>query len=436
MKSIISLLISLFTYSAFGLECFEFNFPNSPDRTPLALAERKETWCYKPIQDSNFKTFIFNYDGKGISENLGMVIGKNKNFLFYDQLFGKVRVVEQVGSNIVPYQIPFSTTGLNSNQDIKKIPIIFTDEQNQEIDKMALKMITSKRKIIDFSNRPGLNSINDEIQNEEVYLPEDKLPADGYWWPFRNSPMASPDDSPTRIYDLYVKTKTGNDPKSTDWEQSMHSLDNVYWGGHCNGWAASTILYGFFDKNLTFNPGNGGPNIIIEPYQIQGLRTETSFCVKLAFYGNRYYNPSDNPKDITPELFHKTIRYYLKELGKPIAVDRIATDPVDNSIFSGYKLEVKKQSANKYYVIASMKTHYYSYEKINRKRTAISKTLTYKYYLFTDNNGVITSGEWDNNSPNPDFMWAPLAQMNCGRENPNIDPNIVEEMVKTLPQGE
>ncbi len=433
MKSIISLLISLFTYSAFGLECYEINFEDSPDRSPLAQAERKETWCYKPIQDSNFKTLIFNYDGKGISKNLGMVIGKNQNFLFYDQLFGKVRVVEQIGSKINPYQIPFSTSDLKNN---KKISIFFTEEQNQEIEKMAHEMLSAKRKIVNLSKSPNLDAINDELQDEEVYLAKEILPSDGYWWPFRNVPLAKPENSPTRIYDLYVTKKTGKNPNSTNWELKTHSQEHIVWGGHCNGWVSSTILYGFFDKTLLFTPANGRSNLVIEPYQIQGLRAESSFCVKFAFYGNRFNKPGDNERDISPDLFHKTIKYYLKELGKPLALDRIATDPVDNSIFSGYKLVVRQESANKYFVTANMKTHYYSYNPVNTKKTATTKILTYQYYLFTDNNGVITGGQWDRESPNPDFLWAPLAQMNCGRENPNIDPQIVDEMVNTLPQVE
>ena len=163
------------------------------------------------------------------------------------------------------------------------------------------------------------------------------------------------------------------------------------------------------------------------------MRTETGFCVKVAFYGNRYKTITDDLRDINPDLFHETIRYYLKELGKPIALDRISNEVVDTSIFSGYKLTVKKKTNNRFFVTAVMRTHYYNHSIVNSKRVAAIKDLTYKYYLNTDNNGDIIGGEWDKDSPNPDFLWAPLAQMTCGRENPKIDPAVIDQMISTLP---
>jgi hypothetical protein len=436
MKIIISLLVSLFTLNAFALECFEFKFKDFPDSSPInSKLLKKEIWCYQQVNSEKVQTIIFNFDGKKITENLGILVSENGNFLFFDRLYGKGRVVEQIGSSFNPYQIPLSIKDARRAQDAEKVQIILTVEHETEIEKMIYKMINSKKKIIDFSNKPGLDFIDSEIQDEEVYLPADKLPSDGYWWPFRSVPMANPEDSPTKIYDLYVKTKTGKDPKATEWEQANHSLQNVYWGGHCNGWVASAILDGFYDKSLIFNPGTGRQSIIIEPSKIQGMRTEAGFCVKFAFYGNRYQRMGDDLKDITPELFHKTIKYYLKELGKPLALDRISNETVDNSIFSGYKITVDQEGPNKYFITAKLRTHYYSYAPVNSKKVATTKEIQYQYYLFTDNTGAIIRGQWERNSPNPDFLWAPLEQMKCGRENPNMDPKYIDEMIQTLPKA-
>ena len=435
MKTIISLLVTVFTFNTFALECFEFKFKDFPDGAPInSEFLKKEVWCYKQVDFQNFHTLIFNFDGKKITENLGILVSENGDFLFLDRLFGKARVVQQIDSTFNPYQIPLSLKDANEMPDAKKFQMILTEEQNTEIEKIIYKMTSSEKKIIDFSNKPGIDFIDSQIQDEEVYLPADKLPTDGYWWPFRDVAMANPENSPTKIYDLYVKTKTGQNPKATEWEQANHSLQNVYWGGHCNGWAASAILDGFYDKSLIFNPGTGNQSIIIEPSKIQGMRTETGFCVKIAFYGNRYDRLGDDLRDIAPDVFHKTIRYYLKELGKPIALDRISNETVDNSIFSGYKIKVNKVSTNKYFVTASMRTHYYSYTMVNTKKVATTKEIKYTYYLFTDNTGAIIKGQWDYDSPNPDFLWVPLEQMKCGRENPNIDPKYIDEMIQTLPK--
>ncbi len=425
MKRISLLVLSLLTFESFALDCFEFETQDLPDGSPLNLDVKKEIWCYKPISHKNYKTLIFSYDLSGINRNLGMLVGKDDKILFLDQLLGKLRVIEQNNSSFTPYQIPISTGEL---KNAKRISLNLSEKENLEITKITNKLLYSKK----YNISPSIERINDDLQDEEAYLPEALQPADGYWWPFRDVPMAKPSDSPTRIYDLYVKTKTGKNPGATDWELSHHDLQTVWWGGHCNGWVASSILYGFYEKSLILETGN--QSIIINPLQIQGMRTETSWCNKLAFYGKRYRTLGDDPREPSPDLFHKTIRYYLKELGKPIAVDRIYNEVVDNSIYSGYKITVEKEETNRYFVTAKLRTHYYNYNPVFTKKVAFTKELKYQYYLNTDNNGVITGGEWKGDSPNPDFLWVPLAPSNCGKENPNMDYLKVDEMIETLPK--
>ena len=62
-------------------------------------------------------------------------------------------------------------------------------------------------------------------------------------------------DTQLHLYDLYVEKLTGKNPNSREWEINNHSLENLSWGGHCNGWAAKSILYGFFDKALLMDLG-------------------------------------------------------------------------------------------------------------------------------------------------------------------------------------
>ncbi|MFI5390752.1 MAG: hypothetical protein ACHQYQ_05265, partial [Bacteriovoracales bacterium] len=286
MKIIFILSIFFLSTNAFSTDCFEFNLNGSPQSIPNQEVE-KEIWCYRTINHPDYKTMIFNYDGKKITDKLGILIGKENNFLFFDQYLGKLRVIEQIGSSFNPYQIPLSSKEvkkeMKSGEDIKRISLVFSQGQNLDLDKMVQQMINSDKKTLDFSKKPGINSIKDIIADEEAYLPDDQQPLDGYWWPFRDAPMNS-NDSPTRLYDLYVNFKTGQNPKSEDWEENNHSLQTVFWGGHCNGWAASTILYGFFDQSLILDLGDEGKKVI-DPLKIQGMRTEDSYCVKRAFYG-------------------------------------------------------------------------------------------------------------------------------------------------------
>ena len=425
MKWISLLFLSLLTFKSFALDCYEFETTDLPDGSPINLEIKKEVWCYKPISHKYFKTLIFSYDLSGIAKNLGMLVGKDNKILFLDQLFGKLRVIEQNDISFSPYQIPISTGEL---KNAKRISLNLSEEENLAITKITNQLLNSKRLNIS----PSIEKINDDLKDEEVYLSDDKLPADGFWWPYRELPMAKPDDSPTRIYDHYVESKTGKNPGATEWELSHHSIQPVFWGGHCNGWVASTILHGFFEKSLILEAGNR--SIVINPLQIQGMRVETSYCVKQAFYGRRYRHIGDDLRDLAPDIFHKTIKYYLKELGKPIGIDRISNEVVDNSIYSGYKITVEKKGTNRYLVTANMRTHYYSYQLVYNNKPSFSKEVKYQYFLNTDDNGAIIGGEWDVGSPNPDFLWVPVAQVNCGKENPNMDYQIVEEMIETLPK--
>lgn len=445
MNAIYLLLGLLLVDQSLATECFEFQFNGVPDRhIEDGDNTRKEIWCYMPLPDPDYETMIFNYDGNNITSNLGLLVGKkvkdgDSKFLFYDQLYGKVRVVEQIGSDFNPYQIPLNSIEVKKAGKgkgfFKKFRPIFSESQKQQIDEMVAHMITSNRKILDFSKSPDISSINRELGNEEIYLPNDKLPPDGYWWPHSGVPMARPNLSPIHLYDLFVKSITGKDPQAREWELKNHSLENVSWGGHCNGWAASSILHGFYEKGLIMNLGDGKGEILINPSDIQGMRTETSFCVKMAFYGTRYRDSKDDLSDIRPDLFHKVLIYYLKHLGKPIALDRYPDESIDNSIFSGYSMVVNKISENKYQVNVSVLTHYYNDHRIYFKANSQRGSNDYSYVLFTDEKGKINGGEWNYSHYHPDFLWVPLVQMKCGRENPKMDHSYIDKMINTLPKG-
>ena len=100
---------------------------------------------------------------------------------------------------------------------------------------------------------------------------------------------------------------------------------------------------------------------------------------------------------------------------------------------SGYRFDIRKVEGetNRYRVKAQLKNHYYDETRTNRTGPAPHNYRKYEYYLDTNDEGVITGGEWISN--NPDFLWVPLSQKKCGRENPNIDHSWVQKIIETLP---
>src|SRR5262249_11654736 len=115
------------------------------------------------------------------------------------------------------------------------------------------------------------------------------LPYGGYWWPYATLELSSGPYSPLGKYDAYVTATTGANPESADWESAHHSDTAVEWGGHCNGWAASSILHEEISQPL-WDPNN---EVVIYDNDVNGMFAEASFCVDAVYYGARNYGDGD-----------------------------------------------------------------------------------------------------------------------------------------------
>lgn len=70
----------------------------------------------------------------------------------------------------------------------------------------------------------------------------------GWWWPMLDGPATAPHlydpEGPLAKYDRFVKSQGRPDPGTQPWAyQNMRTTDpQNNWWGHCNGWAAASIL--------------------------------------------------------------------------------------------------------------------------------------------------------------------------------------------------
>ena len=72
-----------------------------------------------------------------------------------------------------------------------------------------------------------------------------RKPWSGWWWPATSLVGGShlfDSNGPLAKYDLYVARNGKDDPQTMEWEQSELRLDHLLWAGHCNGWAAASLL--------------------------------------------------------------------------------------------------------------------------------------------------------------------------------------------------
>ncbi len=395
--------------------CFDF-FPNqSPyGETQFRPADENfvETWCY---QGDKNETYVFNADNASLNQNLIARVELSK-----DGRAEFVTVIANVKGKQTMHKSPASS--------FSPIGVPLTVAEAREIGKQVLTPQLSHTFDDIFSLFSNDKIAAASISTQSLYrvragqfkknLSSDLLPWDSDYYPFGKSII-----NILGIFDRFMKNRFSLSSHAQAWERRAHKAGHL--NGHCNGWAAASILHP--------EPTQVSYSQLLEaeitPYTTKGILSSTSFCVRWAFYGKRYYgNDNDDPRDINPAKFHKVLLYYINQQNKPVVMDHMADAYVDNSVISGYVFDIQKLSANTFHVTAKLKVHYYNYGS----GVAPHVTVIYNYTLTTDANRRIIAGTWDDDSKNPDFLWVPLAQIDCGKQNPWMTMNRVNAFLSYI----
>jgi hypothetical protein len=264
-------------------------------------------------------------------------------------------------------------------------------------------------------------------------------PWSGDWWSRKKGflvkgwPGHSP--SPFEKYDQYVLSRTGKNPGAWDWERNPrnnHYNPNAeQWEGHCNGWAAASILTPE-PKHRRIRNG-----ITFEVADQKGLLSEQYMNTYCQFYGSRYWGrPGDDLQDIYPHEFHRLLLEYLGTGKSALIVDISCDEQVWN--FPAYKFESTWSSGWFNDKKLKVRTTVYFVDDNVRPEFIGTKwfSTTYTYNLFLDDRGNVVDGEWTGESRrnHPDFVWVPTADApnppGTLQENPLIDPRFVKEIVE------
>ncbi|RCK81720.1 MAG: Cold-active serine alkaline protease [Candidatus Ozemobacter sibiricus] len=264
-------------------------------------------------------------------------------------------------------------------------------------------------------------------------------PWSGDWWSRKKGflvlgwPGHSP--SPFEKYDAYVESRTGRNPGAHAWEKDVRNTHYnpkaEDWEGHCNGWAAASILV---PEPRQAKVRNGITFLTADQKGILSEQYMNTYCM---FYGRRNWgNPGDDPDDIYPDEFHKLLLEYIGNKKSAIICDTSYDRQVWN--FPLFKFESSwstgwfdksklKVRTTVYYVDDGVRPDYIGTKWFST---------TYTYNLFLDSQGNITGGEWTGSSRtnHPDFVWVPTADApnppGTVQENPRIDPRYVKEIVE------
>ncbi len=145
--------------------------------------------------------------------------------------------------------------------------------------------------------------------------------------------------SPAGKYDAARGRKT----RAQDWEITYHGkkVSGVEgWWGHCNGWAAASVLFPEPKEPVKVN------GVVFGVADIKGLLTEIGMSVLADFYGERMYDTDSysSPKyfDTVPDQYFLVLTNYMGNLKKPILVDRFTGPQVWNQPLVAYEFQYPK----------------------------------------------------------------------------------------------
>lgn len=305
--------------------CYQFKMTESAESS-VVVETKSELWCYQRLTHPVGAVYIYNADDERVRPELAMVVEADGLLTHGSLLGGKTTVHRMKASQYNPFPVPLREptdvpTAIEPTRDLS--------DSAQEVLKYLL---SEPAQFEDLTLREGV------VTGQAV---ASFKPWRGYWWPYKGRPLAGSSTSPLVKYDRFVRAREGASPGSQSYENAHHSYHGVWWEGHCNGWAASTVLRSE-PKTSKLDSRTG---IRFSVSDQKGLLAEADYCANASFFGRRN-NGSGDPRDIYPALFHQTLTYYIGRLGKPIVCDYRSDSPVDNHVISGYTMSIVKTGPN------------------------------------------------------------------------------------------
>lgn len=384
-------------------ECYKVK----SQETPFALLTpdgdaptREETWCYRELDEPADSTLVYHVDENGRSSPELSVIVESDGAIVHTSLLKGVRTVHRLKSNYNPLPIP-----LTPPDDAERVAVPISPS-SIHTSNHALKVLTTS----------PIQTNDIAIRRDGKYhvsVAQESLPWRGYWYPHSSGRLHSGSNSPMAKFDAIVKKRTGIHPGAQSWERNNHAYTGINWAGHCNGWAAAAVLRKEPQKPWT-DPISG---VTFSVADIKGILMERDYCPKYLFFGRRYRG-GGGLSDISAEDFHNTITYYIGRLNKPLLMDYMRTEPVENRVVSGYVMDIEPLGNRSYRVTTTLTVHSYDAGITDALGVAADIKRDYKYEVWTNDKGQIESARWL--STNPDFFWIPIEPGDCKDKNPAI----------------
>ena len=373
-------------------------------------------WCYRDLASPAGARIVYNIDSRGTTRpELSFIVERDGTIAHASRLAGEVTFHRTKGE-FNPFGVP-----TEQPKDAARVDA----PRSATLSRSLMRTIGVYQQV----ERIPVREAELKEGTFKVSVAKENLPWKGYGFPLKSGKLHNGENSPTAKFDKFVLSRTQSNPGAQDWEKKNHYFSGVKWSGHCNGWAAASVLRKE-PRASVMDPQTG---IVFEVADLKGYWVEHDYCPRIAFFGKRYWGKGESEQsDIKPAEFHNVITYYIGELKKPVLVDLHSDESVQNRVYSGYTMEIDKRGKHRFKVTATMTVHDYDQAIGNGIGVAKSRKIEYKYTLKTDDSGRVIDSDWE--SENPDFLWVPLAPANCDDSNPGLQERWIEEILRLPPR--
>ncbi|MGZ3713099.1 MAG: hypothetical protein ACXWQO_13555 [Bdellovibrionota bacterium] len=382
--------------------CYSFTVKNIP-ANEVGVSSRQERWCYQKQSAAGDELYIYNADYAQVRPELALLKKQNGVLVHGSLSAGEVSMhsVSLLAQKFNPFPVPLDEP---RNLAALNVPL-------------SAELLTSAKDVLArMSEAEDSGSL--QVVAGVTTAEASHKPWRGYWWPFKGLTIAGP----LGKYDAF-STARDVPGRSVRWERSNHTSHGLWWEGHCNGWAAASIIR----RQPTAPVEDSVSGQTFSVSDLKGILTEADFCVSASMFGSRYDGGrGDRLSDIDPDVFHTALTYYIGKLHKPMAMDYRRDAVVDNHVISGYTMKIEENSPDELTVTATLRMHQYDGSIINVPGTAPAYNRIYRYTLHRKSDGSVDGGHWI--TENPDFLWVPLSPGPCRSGNTGLSA----EMMKNL----
>jgi hypothetical protein len=257
----------------------------------------------------------------------------------------------------------------------------------------------------------------------------------GYWWPFLV----------TRGWHLYDQTgpftplvkygQATGDFRPLQWERryKLTTDPSTNWWGHCNGWAAATVL-----EPEPTRPVRAG-SVAFNTGEIKGLLSalHQGDPVDL-FRGRPHWNGGNSRTDLRALDFHRAVLYYLRERNETLIFNTSLKPEVWNYPAYAFRMTGVTDPRNPSITHITTTLFFADNDVVPHFVGTNSFTRTYTYWVQGDprsvNGGVAAEWTGESISSHPQFVWHPAYQRAhepaFGEPSNPLDYNWVRRLVQ------